>query len=503
MLQSSAEPYRGPLLVNGLLIAQRPGVDPLYDGPAHNRGEDPASIPPPSPAQLQAANRVVDDSKDPEGVLKLLQGNPLFQRISSSEDRYAVNLRPYPLMMPEHCMYGTLGDLTRKMESPLGWAYSSLLALYAGQGINLSDRYPSVRPTLFVALMGGVGDGKSATLQRAQRILDLTPEQVETNVAVSDRGILNTFRKGLDKGETPTELRPGVMVIDEMLALLRKMGYSGSTLSQTMCEMYYNDRVGVTDKNGTCEINARVSLVGNLKLANREEFQEVFAGNTQDGFYSRMILVPGPTEWRIDHSWRPPSEPEIRDDYEFPRLVRPVHRTEFPAAMFERAARWEDAHRANGIKPGRLTEIAMRVALISANANGDLEVTADAMDAGLRFGDWQLSVRNMYAAGDALNQDALLTGLVEDAFVALGQSLAEGKPKMLAGKPIIDRAGWIDLNLLHSANRTWSRKYGRHNVNRAIKAALDAHMIEQLEVPDSDKPNARPLKLPKYRLIKN
>jgi hypothetical protein len=412
----------------------------------------------------------------------------------------------YPLAMPEDAAYGRLAELAYAMQAPLGPAYVALAALYSGQGINMHDHRPVVRPTIFAALMGGAGDGKSTTMDRAEAILGYTDDNVQRCMGVSERGILSLFRRGLKRGEDPEVLGAAPLVIDEMVAFLAKMDIQNSTLQQLLNTLYYKDRVGVADKAGLCEMWARVSLLGCLKVDDADEFRERFGGRSQDGFYSRLILAPLPPDWKWDFTWRPtvhrvPTEAAQMADLldkeagqslaytetGAPATLLPARAVAMPDARFRQAAAWEQAHKDNGVKAGRLTEIAQRIALITASANGEAEVSEDCMAAALCFADWQLQVRKVYAASEALTDDAMIYDRVQSI-------LREAIDAHRAGNPWLVRNGrrslpvtkeerrfiWVSVRRLtqHSNLNRVAAKYGGQKVSHMFQALSNLELIE-------------------------
>jgi hypothetical protein len=387
----------------------------------------------------------------------------------------------YPLAMPTAAMYGVLANKVALMQSPIGWAYPAVLTLYAGQGINLHEPDPTPRPALMTALLGDKGKGKSVVLTRAQKVLGLRNEDVQKATPGSDRGLISIFRAGLKKNE-PATLSGGNLVLDEMRSMMEKMAIKGSTLQQLLCNLWSSDYGAAADKQGLHSINVRLSIVGNLKVRDRDEFSTVFAAQSQGGFADRMVLAPGPTNWEFDWNW---TEPQIEtvtgeDGEEFPVWKRSSRPTPVRATpeTYDMLKVWDRAHRAEGRIPGRLGEIALRVAVISASANGDREVSRECMTAALVFADWQMAVRNVYVAGEATNDDAAVTGLIIDAFTELDVSLARGEPKRSSGKPIIEPGGWVNFRLLQRS-KSWHKRYSASTVSRNLQALVSTGMLER------------------------
>jgi hypothetical protein len=74
----------------------------------------------------------------------------------------------HPFSIPETAMYGWIADKAKTLGAPLGWAYCSLLSLFAGVG-NITSRQDDVRSNLIVCLIADKGVGKSRSVKRARQ----------------------------------------------------------------------------------------------------------------------------------------------------------------------------------------------------------------------------------------------------------------------------------------------------------------------------------------------
>lgn len=75
-----------------------------------------------------------------------------------------------PLYMPPAAMYGKAADLARSLGCGLGPSYVAILACAAGMGVHGGPIYHQ-KPTLYVAMLGAVGAGKSTVIERAMQTL--------------------------------------------------------------------------------------------------------------------------------------------------------------------------------------------------------------------------------------------------------------------------------------------------------------------------------------------
>jgi hypothetical protein len=347
--------------------------------------------------------------------------------------------------MPREAMYGYLGEQARSLQMPLGWAYTAVLTLFCGHGINLSDsEFANPRATLYTVLLGFVNDGKTRAQRRGMAQMRLPETCIKTTVPGSDKGLAKMFASG-KKGE-PMELQPYVIVLDEFRTMMNKANIQGSALPSTLCTLWSADAAGSADKGGDHSVNVRLSILGALAVADASEFAEVFGASTQGGLFDRCLFAPGPTTpWDLDHSWLP-------DDY----TTRGAMRTTFPKKFNAVVAAWVKASTKDDRARRRLGEMAARVAVITSSANHEPVVTEGSLRAALRLMEWQEKVREHYAPGYARNPDAECGSAIMSAMEMHGRD-DNGNPK------------WIKIRPLAQAG-SWHKKYGALMLGRALHA---------------------------------
>jgi hypothetical protein len=260
------------------------------------------------------------------------------------------------------------------------------------------------------------------------------------------------------------------------------MAIKGSTLEQTLCTFWGSDYGAAADKKGKVEAMVRLSMLGNVMAKDPDEFAELFSGQTQSGLADRMVLVPGPPRWNIEDGWQAPTDAEdtVIDGETFPSWTpspAPIS-VKLTAENFAQLKEWTLAHRTAGRQIGRTGEIAKRVALISSSANGEKLVSRECMAAALAFADWQMEVRRVYVAGESLTDDAKVTNMLLNAFLEMEASLAAGKPKKVAGKPVIASNGWTNFRQL-SRLKSFGKKHAASIINRNLQAAVSIGWIER------------------------
>lgn len=335
-----------------------------------------------------------------------------------------------PLEMPENCMYGRLGNLARKLEVPLGFAYPAMLAV--GAACDCRDPKDNVRGTLYVGLIGAIGTGKSVAMRRAvQSLRTVESAQVRTTPG-SDRGLIKLLK---NKGGKAV-----LLIQDEFRNTMAKCSIQGSSLAPVLCNLWSENIAGAADKKGVDECDVRLSILGNLACEDGEEFAEIFGLQTSRGLADRFVLgVAPPLKYK---------PAEIRENFIEPKPCA------VPGWVFDRKYEWENS----SPERRRLGEIGLRIALITSAMNGDQEITPDAMNASLRFCEWQEQIRAQYQPG--LSQD--LDGKCTEAILVTLMTLPKGKS-----------FNWSTL----AKRKNWYKKYGVSRLTRVRSGLVKAGEI--------------------------
>jgi Bifunctional DNA primase/polymerase, N-terminal len=325
---------------------------------------------------------------------------------------YKINKAVVPMKlqpMPESCLYGWLGEKALALDMPLGYAYPAMVTAFCGHNIH---QIGTARPTLYTCLIGPVHSGKSVAADRAVKSLNYGREDaVNTTTPGSDRGLYAMFgvKKGAD-AEKCELLKTHLLVQDELRDTFGKISVQGSSLAPTLCKLWSTDEAGSADKTGEHTVHVRLSILGALKAKDATDFAKVFGSATNDGLYDRFVYGIIPKGW------------EYEEWHVVPDNRRPKG-TKTPKFCYEMLREWRAEGRKVGLDRGRLGEIALRWALITASANHDNEITIEGMEKALLFCEWQENVRHTYKAGVSDLLDGQCMGAVLDAFERL-----EGKP---------------------------------------------------------------------------
>jgi len=318
------------------------------------------------------------------------------------------------------------------------------LAAFAAQGIPKSGH---IRPTVYVALIGDKGTGKSTTVIRAVDSLKWRDREntVSWEVPGSDRGLYEQFKLKIPNGDellaTQVLANPATKLLaqDELLAAFGKMAIQSSTLARTFCELFYRDEVGGSDKKGVHAAHVRLNILGCLKAADPTDFMEVFGRATVDGLHDRFIFAVAPEGGKF----KPVS---IKPENRIPSTVS------VPSYVHSMASEWQGENR----ERSRLAEIAQRVALITASANNETTIRRECVEAALRFAGWQEAIRQYYRPGMGENQDAR-------AYEAIITAAPAGRFK------------WSEL----CKNRNLYRKFSTTTLNRVRAAMVREGLLDE------------------------
>lgn len=300
------------------------------------------------------------------------------------------SLRP----IPQEAMFGKLAEIARQTHTPLGYAYPAVLAL-ASVYVQ-SD--PNVRASLYVAPAGDVHSGKTVATDRTRALLSLSDENPLCLVKTpySDRGLYQLL--------PGSEFKKRVLAVDEGRAMMAKGSIENSTLISVLCSLWSRNREGGADKKGAESVNVELSIVMNLKVKDESEFPSVFTHATAHGLYDRFLYgVRGGEAWHYTPWDFDPARDAIMLEPTRPRI---------PGWVFDRAHLWAAADDDRD----RLAELALRVAYITSAASQHDEVSMAAMEAALKFMEWQESIRALFQPAKGANETEECMKTVLDQF---------------------------------------------------------------------------------------
>jgi hypothetical protein len=369
-------------------------------------------------------------------------------------------------------LYGKLGEIASQLASaglPLGYVYPAILTIASAlDGVeDTSNHTHKVRSNLYTALLGKVGQGKTAVVNSALKAIFLPEGTDDWVVPSSDRGLAKQCG---DQGYRK------LLIQDEYRATLQKCNLQGSSLPQLFNTLWNYDKAGAADKKGVEQCFARLSVLGNLTVDDPADFAKIFGASSISGMVDRHIF--GYCDKRV--KFRPFL---IKQAFLQPNGVV------FPNWVWDAKDEWlgEVDERS------RLTEHMLRVALVQSCCNGDHEITKESLEAAMRFAEWQERLRGTFQAGLAENPDAICYSAIHRALEDQYDKQQENKvPPKGADKFGVEK--FAQLKLLHfpgiMRSKSYYRRFGSLMINRVKMSMINEGLLREVkeetveELPD-------------------
>jgi len=371
------------------------------------------------------------------------------------------------LEFPGDCaMYGRLGTIAKRHERlQLGWLYPSLLIVAANLDIEDADHH--VRANEYGALIGGVHTGKNAHMDVALASIHIPDREsvVMEDAPGSHSGLMNQLSE-----EEPL---PRLLFLDELINVLNACAIQMSNLPSMLCSLWNKDKAGGSVKKGRQVVWGRLSMLGGLAVNDAADFARVFGAHSVKGLYDRFIF--GYSEKHL--KFRPTN---IEAEHFDPK---PVH---FPQWVWDA----KDAWIGDDLGRGRLSEHALRIALITAACNGDAEITKPCLEAAFRFCEWQERLRQVFKPGLAETKDA-------EAFEAVWSALREQYNRQKETREVNPKAANLTIDmqqenrwkLIHFTDvlnsKSYYRKYGRF-ISQVRKTMAEEGFILEVREDEED-----------------
>jgi hypothetical protein len=358
---------------------------------------------------------------------------------------------------PEEAKYGWLGEIAASLNAPMSLAYPTMLCAFAGQGVPKSG---SVRGNLYGCLIGPKGTGKTRTIDRGLSKLEYEyPRQIKKRYPGSEHGLMLTLdgKKPKDMEDLDWKLtKPFLLVQDEYRSTFGKMSIDNSALPYMINHLFNQSDYETASQKGSMVCIAQLSMIGGLTAENAEEFGEVFGKATTTGTYDRFLYGIAPPKWDWDDEWEKDAVPTRR----LPKAVS------IPSEIYAAKKAWqaEDPEVRR-----RLGELALRIALVTASANGDHSVSLGCLRAALKFCEWQQAIRAWYRPSEMDDKD----GICQEAICRVLERLGKEDPD-----------GWVSWKKAKRAGNL-----SRHTAPRVIriyKGMVELGMIEEERETDGN-----------------
>jgi hypothetical protein len=381
-----------------------------------------------------------------------------------------------PAKIPDEAMYGKMKEWAERTELSMSIAYPAILAAYSA--IPKHDEILGVRCNLYAALLMPVGGGKNLALDRATRVLHMTPGTDFQDCTLGGAGglwqALGEKKEGRGK-DAVTVPGPRKMLLNpaEFGATLVNTRIDCSTLSQHLCNLWDKNKITLPTREGVRPVDCRLSILGALPVdgENLEQFSRFFAEEASHGLYSRFIFVF--SQERLDNRWaeRWQMKSEQGSDQEshvpeMPATVAPIG-WDPDAENFYSNIKLPDDHDSRGLYNLK------RIALLAAAANGDKLVTPFCVQCAWFFMLWQAQLKRSLTVGIAQKVSG---GELSDIIMKKLRAIdAKGSYDR---SPLID--GVLNINLARVIHKCdWAGKYGSETLQRAVAALVKLGQLRE------------------------
>jgi len=368
-------------------------------------------------------------------------------------------------------MYGKLAEIAKRSPAlQLGWFYPALLGVASALDIEdvRHDQW-RVRGNIYVALLGAVGSGKNVHMDAAKAALFVpNGESVYVEDTPSSHGGL---MNQLSEEEPLTRL----LFLDELVSVFNACSITGSNLPSMLCTLWNKDKTGSSVRKSRDVVYGKLSILGGLAINDAADFSRVFGASTVKGMYDRFLFGYSTTPVKFNRK-NLPSFAEAVD-------VKPVH---FADWVYDAKDEWigDDPLR------GRMSEHILRVAMVTAAVNGDMEITKPCLEAAFRFVEWQLRLRGVFKPGVAETKEAECYEAVYSALrerrdqQKASKTLPKGADKLTTDLTLEQR--WNLVNFSQAVNsKSYYRKYAGL-IDRVRKSMVDNEVIRDVKEEEDD-----------------
>ena len=308
--------------------------------------------------------------------------------------------------------------------------------------------------------------------------------EYEKATPASDRGIgellgdKSTGKKGQQRQSGPKRM---LLVCDEFMEVLQKSRIENSGLFQTLQTLFDDNRKVFADKRGRQTVDCRLSIVGSIPVneKNPELFAELFGRKSSHGLLSRILLGYSGTKF----NYKPWTCPDISVGKSVStRVDTSLDAEDLDSPLDE----WQPAPLVEGLTPeardlyeawedpadesGRMKFYLMKVAILTASANGDALVTAEGMQAASKFMAWQAKLREVFKPGLAEDiVDARATERIINTLRRKAENMGDD-----------DYIPWRKV----SHDCKWVESFGSTVVDRVLNSLINCGELEAKQVED-------------------
>jgi hypothetical protein len=258
---------------------------------------------------------------------------------------------------------------------------------------------------------------------------------------------------------------PVIVSVDELGHLLEKAQMDGASFPYILDRAFYHTSFEVLmARRKEITFNIRLSLIGGIVDDN---FGDLFGSETKGGLHDRFVFGHWPTGFNYKYrafSGPPALEPPMEGESDL--VDRPVSVTINPD-VYEARDKWlEDEP---NLRAGRVTEHAIRMAVVCASFDGRRELRVRDLGPALDFARYQARIRKILKPNPGETMEAIFANKVIDWLDSYASASVNG-----------DHGPWIHRRVLYKG--THPERFGHGLADRALQGLEANGEIESTKV---------------------
>lgn len=283
------------------------------------------------------------------------------------------------LDMPESVLDGKLGEICRTHmlpRFPVAYAWPSLVTVASAL---VPRRGEAQRLNLYTALSGPVGSGKTQAINAAKQLLGIDEPILMSVMAGSAEGLMSYMD---DANGAARLFSP-----DELSHMLEKAAIQNASFASVISRAWSEKKfMLLMAGRKKAMFNASLSMIGGIV---DDRFEELFSRATTAGLYDRFAFGACPGDFEFDY-------------YPFEAGTQAYE----PDEVYVDASVWAEKSKWRKELASRVTEIAIRVAIICAAFDGRTLLKAEDLGPALEFAKYQQRTRKMLKPNEGENLEA-------------------------------------------------------------------------------------------------
>jgi hypothetical protein len=280
--------------------------------------------------------------------------------------------------MPEGVLDGRLGEICRTHmlnRFPVAYAWPALVTVASA----LVPRRGEQRLNLYTALSGPVGSGKTQAINAAKQLLGIDEPILMSVMA----GSAESLMKYMDDANGAARL----FSPDELSHMLEKASIQNASFASVISRAWSDKKFTILMAGkAKATFNASLSILGGLV---DDRFEDLFSRATTAGLYDRFAFGAFPGAFEFDY-------------YPFEIGTQSYE----PDEVFVAPEVWKEKSLWRKEISSRVTEIAIRVAIVCAAFDGRTLLTIKELGPAFEFAKYQQRIRKTLRPNEGENYEA-------------------------------------------------------------------------------------------------